>query len=144
VFQAATEVAFVCGSPVREIVDLNFRTGSYRARHVKKHSFAAHDLAEHKRASPMPLMNFRAALSTLKRFKAANLRRADPIQFDARPSFVHRWFTAHSQRLSAIGKRRIRPLRRQALPVTATITPGWERDWGHFTTYAETTAVVWG
>jgi len=39
----------------------------------------------------------------LKRFKSANLRRADPIQFDPRPSYVYRWFTAHSLHISAMG-----------------------------------------
>ena len=39
-----------------------------------------------------------------KRFKAANLRRADPIQFDARPSFICRRFTAHAMHISAMGK----------------------------------------
>jgi len=39
----------------------------------------------------------------LIRFKATNLRRADPIQFDPRPGYVYRWFTAHSQLISAMG-----------------------------------------
>ena len=39
----------------------------------------------------------------LIRFKATNLRRADPIQFDPRPGYVYRWFTAHSQHISAMG-----------------------------------------
>jgi hypothetical protein len=65
----------------------------------------------------------------LKRFKAANLRRADPIQFDARPSYVYRWFTAHNQHISAMGAEGYERLGRQPLPTTATITPKWERDW---------------
>lgn len=65
----------------------------------------------------------------LKRFKAANLRRADPIQFDARPSYVYRWFTAHNQHISAMGADGYERLGRQLLPSNTTITPGWERDW---------------
>jgi len=65
----------------------------------------------------------------LKRFKAANLRRADPIQFDARPSYVYRWFTAHSQHISAMGTDGYDRLGRQPTPSATTITPGWERDW---------------
>jgi hypothetical protein len=65
----------------------------------------------------------------LKRFEAANLRRADPIQFDARPSYVYRWFTAHNQHLSALGADGYERLGRQPLQATTTIMPGWERDW---------------
>ncbi len=64
----------------------------------------------------------------LKRFKAANLRRADPIRFDARPGYVYRWFTAHTQHISAMGADGYERLGRQPLPAATTITPGWERD----------------
>ncbi|CAN5494508.1 hypothetical protein BH11PLA2_BH11PLA2_22660 [soil metagenome] len=65
----------------------------------------------------------------LKRFKKANLRRADPIQCDPRPSYVYRWFTAHNLHISAMGSDGYERLRRQPLPAVTTITPGWERDW---------------
>ena len=60
----------------------------------------------------------------LKRFKAANLRRADPIQFDARPSYVYRWFTAHSQHLSAMGADGYDRLGGQPTPSATAINPG--------------------
>lgn len=65
----------------------------------------------------------------LKRFKAVNLRRADPIHFDARPSYVYRWFTAHSQHLSAMGAHGYERFGKQPAPSNSTITPGWDRDW---------------
>jgi glycosyltransferase involved in cell wall biosynthesis len=65
----------------------------------------------------------------LQRFKEANLSRADPIQFDRRPSYVYRWYTAHSQHLSALGADGYQRL--GVLPSTPVnvITPQWERDW---------------
>jgi hypothetical protein len=65
----------------------------------------------------------------LKRFKAANLRRADPIQFDARPSYVYRWFTAHSHHISALGKDGYEVLRGIESTVNTTITPGLSPFW---------------
>jgi hypothetical protein len=65
----------------------------------------------------------------LKRFKAANLRRADPIQHDPRPSYVYRWYTAHSQHISAMGKDGYERLGRIAGGRAATIAPRWSHDW---------------
>jgi len=65
----------------------------------------------------------------LKRFKEANLHRADPIGFDARPSYVYRWFTAHSHHLSAMGKNGYERLGLQLLPAITGITPSWDRNW---------------
>ena len=65
----------------------------------------------------------------LKRFKAAKLRRGDPIQFDDRPSYVYRWYTAHSSHLSAMGARGYeRPGTFVAERVTH-LEPRWDRDW---------------
>ena len=65
----------------------------------------------------------------LKRFKAANLRRADPIRVDERPSYIYRWFTAHSQHLSALGADGYARLGNQQTAQIARITPHWEREW---------------
>jgi len=81
------------------------------------------------RACGYPFIQSGQDQGLLKRFKATNLRRADPIQFDARPSYIYRWFTAHNQHLSAMGADGYERLGRQPLPATTTITPGWERDW---------------
>lgn len=66
----------------------------------------------------------------LRRFKAAKLRRADPLIFDPRPSYVYRWFTTPSRwHLSAMGQGGYERLgEREAAPVTQW-TPGWECDW---------------
>ena len=65
----------------------------------------------------------------LKRFKAANLRRADPIAFDPRPSYVYRWFTSHSTHLSAMGADGYARLGQKAVERIAKIEPRWEVDW---------------
>ncbi len=65
----------------------------------------------------------------LKRFKASNLRRADPIHFDTRPSYVYRWFTAHKQHISALGKDGYEVLRRYDSTVSTTIVPGLSPYW---------------
>lgn len=65
----------------------------------------------------------------LKRFKAAKLRRADPIQFDERPSYVYRWYTAHSSHLSAMGANGYERLGATASDHVAEIKPAWDRDW---------------
>ncbi|MEX2139799.1 MAG: glycosyltransferase [Pirellulales bacterium] len=65
----------------------------------------------------------------LLRFKEAHLRRSDPIQFDARPSYVYRWYTAHSQHLSALGANGYERLGLLPSEHTMSITPHWERDW---------------
>jgi glycosyltransferase involved in cell wall biosynthesis len=76
-----------------------------------------------------PFMQSGQDQGLLKRFKTANLRRADPIQFDSRPSYVYRWYTAHSQHISAMGKDGYERLGRLAAGRAATITPRWSRDW---------------
>lgn len=65
----------------------------------------------------------------LRRFKDAKLRRADPIRFDSRPSYVYRWYTAHSHHISALGQDGYERLGRMAAGRTATITPRWAHDW---------------
>lgn len=65
----------------------------------------------------------------LKRFKAANLRLADPITFEARPSYIYRWFTAHDQHISAMGTNGYERLGKQTLPCTKVVDPRWEQEW---------------
>ncbi len=65
----------------------------------------------------------------LKRFKSAKLRRGDPIQFDDRPSYVYRWYTAHSHHLSALGQDGYERLGRIAAGRAPTIAPRWSFDW---------------
>ena len=66
----------------------------------------------------------------LRRFKTAQLRRADPIQQDPRPSYVYRWCTIPGNRhISAMGKDGYERLGQlPATPVT-TLVPRWDRDW---------------
>lgn len=65
----------------------------------------------------------------LRRLKEARLRRADPLQYDARPSYVYRWYTSHTQHISAMGRDGYERLGQQPLPAITSITPGWSRDW---------------
>lgn len=76
-----------------------------------------------------PFMQSGQDQGLLKRFKSANLRRADSIQYDPRPSYVYRWYTAHSQHISALGKDGYERLGRVAAGRAATITPRWSHDW---------------
>ena len=63
----------------------------------------------------------------LRRFKATQLRRADPIQQDPRPSYVYRWCTVHNRHISAMGKDGYERLGQiSAAPVT-TLVPRWDR-----------------
>lgn len=65
----------------------------------------------------------------LRRFKAAKLRRADPIQFDPRPSYVYRWFTAHSQHISAMGRDGYARIGKTPVKPVGKLSPRWEVDW---------------
>jgi glycosyltransferase involved in cell wall biosynthesis len=65
----------------------------------------------------------------LRRFKAAKLRRADPIQFDRRPSYVYRWYTAHAQHISALGRDGYERLGRAPAERIESLAPGWDTDW---------------
>ncbi|MEQ8789473.1 MAG: glycosyltransferase family A protein [Pirellulaceae bacterium] len=65
----------------------------------------------------------------LRRFKAAKLRRADPIQHDPRPSYVYRWFTSHSTHISAMGTDGYERLGQSAAERIAKIEPRWDVDW---------------
>ena len=65
----------------------------------------------------------------LRRFKAAKLRRADPIQHDPRPSYVYRWFTAHSTHISAMGAKGYERLGQAPSRRIAKIEPSWNVDW---------------
>lgn len=65
----------------------------------------------------------------LRRFKSAKLRRADPIQFDARPSYIYRWYTAHSKHISAMGDGGYERLAEVAAHRIDGFEPAWDRDW---------------
>lgn len=65
----------------------------------------------------------------LRRFKSHNLRRADPIQIDPRPSYVYRWFDSHSRHLSALGPHGFEILGKHAAKRIGQVLPGWDRDW---------------
>jgi glycosyltransferase involved in cell wall biosynthesis len=68
----------------------------------------------------------------LKRFKSAKQRRSDPIQFDDRPSYVYRWYTAHSSHLSAMGAGGCERLGTFAAERVTHLEPCWDRDWVQF------------
>lgn len=76
-----------------------------------------------------PLMQSGQDQGLLRRFKTAKLKRADPLQFDPRPSYVYRWFTSHSQHLSALGKDGYERLGRATTSPTSTLVPTWHKDW---------------
>ena len=65
----------------------------------------------------------------LSRFKHAKLRRGDPLQFDIRPSYVYRWFTAHSTHISAMGPNGYAHMGCRETCCVAMITPRWSRNW---------------
>ena len=65
----------------------------------------------------------------MRRFKAAKLRRADPLQHDPRPSYVYHWFTSHSTHISAMGADGYERLGRTAAERIAKVEPRWEIDW---------------
>lgn len=65
----------------------------------------------------------------LRRFKSQKLRRADPIEFDPRPSYVYRWYTAHSNHISAMGKDGYERLGHVSSDRTSRVEPCWSRDW---------------
>lgn len=65
----------------------------------------------------------------LKRFKGAKLRRADPTQYDHRPSYVYRWFTTHRAHISCMGDDGYARLGKVGNDYIGTVVPSWERDW---------------
>jgi len=67
----------------------------------------------------------------LKRLKAANCRRADPIAFGFGPSYVYRWFTTSCcWHLSAMGRGGYERLAVGDTPsLVQKLEPGWEKDW---------------
>ena len=65
----------------------------------------------------------------LKRFRSQRLRQADPIESEPRPSYIYRWFTAHSMHISAMGKDGYERMGRESASQIARLLPGWTRDW---------------
>jgi hypothetical protein len=65
----------------------------------------------------------------LRRFKAAKLRHANPIQFDARPSYIYHWFTSHNRHVSALGKDGYERLASDPCEHVRKIAPAWDRDY---------------
>lgn len=65
----------------------------------------------------------------LKRFKAAGLRCADPIQLDPRPSYIYRWHTSHRNHISAMGANGYERLGRLPSDCGQPLKFGWSRDW---------------
>jgi hypothetical protein len=65
----------------------------------------------------------------LRRFKSEKLRRANPIKFDPRPSYIYRWYTAHSKHISAMGADGYEQLANDAADPIACLYPHWDRDW---------------
>ncbi len=70
--------------------------------------------------------------SLLRRMKRAGLRRADPLDYDDRPSYVYRWCTiAGHKHLSALDKRTGYQTmgNLDSAPVAGPINPQFEHDW---------------
>jgi glycosyltransferase involved in cell wall biosynthesis len=66
----------------------------------------------------------------LRRFKSQQLRRADPLRYDPRPSYVYRWFTADcAWHLSAMGGGGYERLAGVNHARVERFKPGWEKDW---------------
>ncbi len=76
-----------------------------------------------------PFMQSGQDQGLLKRFLAANVSRTDPIQWDPRPSFVYRWYTAHNQHLSAMGNGGYERLGFSTVSPVESLVPKWEKDW---------------
>ena len=76
-----------------------------------------------------PFMQSGQDQGLLRRFKLARLRRADPIQFDPRPSYVYRWYTAHVQHISAMGRDGYARLGQSPAHRIESLTPQWDVDW---------------
>ena len=75
--------------------------------------------------------------SFLRRLKQAKLRRADPLQFDSRPSYVYRWCTIKGHKhLSALDKATgyLQMADLDSKPVAGAIVPQLERDWTQLAT----------
>ena len=81
------------------------------------------------RVGGYPFMQSGQDQGLLRRFKAAQLRRADPIQQDPRPSYVYRWCTVHNRHISAMGKDGYERLGQLAAAPVTTLVPRWDRDW---------------
>jgi glycosyltransferase involved in cell wall biosynthesis len=82
------------------------------------------------RVGGYPFMQSGQDQGLLRRFKAAQLRRADPIQHDPRPSYVYRWCTIPGNRhISAMGKDGYERLGQLPVTPVATLVPRWDRDW---------------
>lgn len=62
----------------------------------------------------------------LHRFKNQKLRKVDQLRFDARPSYIYRWFTAHSNHLSAMGRDGYERLEDLDANGIRKITPEWK------------------
>lgn len=66
----------------------------------------------------------------LKRLKSRDgFRRADPLAFDPRPSYVYRWFASHNKHFSHIGEDGHNILGRLPVEHVARLEPKWSRDW---------------
>ncbi len=65
----------------------------------------------------------------LRRFVGAKLKAGDPIQFDPRPSYVYRWYTAHQTHLSAMGGDGYERIGLQEVQPVERLEPKWEKDW---------------
>lgn len=77
-----------------------------------------------------PFMQSGQDQGLLRRFKSSRLRRADPLQSDARPSYVYRWFTTTCRwHISAMGSGGYERLAHRAVHVVDRLEPRWHRDW---------------
>lgn len=65
----------------------------------------------------------------LQRIKSAKLRRADPIQFNPRPSYVYRWGTVKVKHISAMGRDGYETLRNIPTEYVNRLELRWSRDW---------------
>jgi len=64
----------------------------------------------------------------LQRFRAAELRRVDPLEYEA-PSYIYRWFTVHQAHISAMGGNGYEILGGKQMESVGDIKPKWDRDW---------------
>lgn len=76
-----------------------------------------------------PFMQSGQDQGLLRRFKSAKLSRSDPIRRDPRPSYIYRWYTAHSKHISAMGADGYERLANDAVDPIANLNPHWDRDW---------------
>ena len=77
-----------------------------------------------------PFMQSGQDQGLLQRFKKIKAKRADPLKYDSRPSYIYRWCTIRgNQHLSAMGRGGYEKLADRRGYFVGKVVPKLERDW---------------